>query len=652
VVIVINVPIARPIFSTIQSQLQVSVEERFKVSLARTANRSTDYVSLDIIQEGNDPGTTTVTSRIATSDAQAAATVFQIIDSSHVKAEFASGGLHAATLISVQVTACVPGHELSSAQTCQLCPSNSFCPGGSSAGKACAAGSFSPPGAISRSQCAQVVFVTTKLPILRANFSADFQAKFRVALALTAWVSVEQVVLTNVSRRDAEQQLVVNAEIAVNDTASAEAVSGRMDLNSLNTNLMLQGLPKSTSVVARVSDSGAQSTSSSVISLPAVLGGVIGGFIILIACSVAGYWLFHTLRHRQAHTAFVNAVRTAKAGEAASESESEKYFPPDDNHATNKGHAALSLRMQYKALTVLGNGSRGCVVKATKKTFTKEAPVAIKIVVPKGRTFDKVERRRLKREASLLKLVTAKECMSAGGMAALHAIEQADVPQRDDACWFILELVGESLATELHAGGAQTAVGVSACIQAARDVLAALKVLHSNDFIHCEVTPSNIIHLAQERRVGGYEYKLIGFGKARTLQGDASDAAEDSQADEWYADGHATANGEVAYLAPELLLPPAGVLRCRVACEADMWSLGATMCALVSGLPPIKAGMEDQAPFVVDFPAEDQRLAFDNLKGLDKVIAKALKREPKDRYCSDSVLNAICPLIIADLGRS
>ena len=598
-------PVARPIFSEVQSPLEVSVETQFKASLARAANRSSDYISLDIIQEGNEPGTTMVTSRIAALDAQAAAVIYQNLDTAQLKLSFAAAGL-VPTLMSVQVTSCVAGYELSSSQICKLCPSNYFCPGGSSGRQACSAGSFSLPGANSSSDCVPVVFVLVSvvLPTIPSNFTADVQTKFRAALALTALVPVERVVVTSESRRISEA-LIVNAEIAGNDAASAEAIRWRVDIESVNANLLLQGLPKSTSVVAAVANTGTQSIGSSAFSLPAVLAGSIGGFFSILVSCVAAYLLFKTLRRRQARAAFVRAVRYAQAGESASE----KYFPPEYDKATTKGQASLSLQMQYDALLVLAKGSRGCVIKATKRS-AQAAPVVIKIIVPKSGEFDQRERRQLQRESALLKLVTTRGCKS-----AVHTADEADLPQRNDASWFI------TVADLLNPRGAlaESAFGIRESIQVARDVLAALKVLHSEGFVHCDVSPANILHLTSWQG-SSYEYKLIDFGKVCIL-----DEIFDSDAD-------LDTGGTLAYRAPEMFS------RCRVAFEADIWSLGATMFELVVGSLPfalegraavIKAGKEVRALEVVGCLAELQRQSFDTC--LDKVIAKALDREPLNR---------------------
>jgi tRNA A-37 threonylcarbamoyl transferase component Bud32 len=556
-----------------------------------------------------------VTSRVATPDAQAAATVLEMLDPDHLTAEFASGGLKNPNLMAVQVTACLPGYELSSAQTCQLCPAKYFCPGGSTGRQACATGSFSSPGANSSSQCAPVVFVlvASKLPISPSNFTADFQAKFRTAMAQTAQVQVEQVVVSGQSRRASTPQLAVNAEIAADNAAAAKTIRDKVDFNSLNTNLALQGLPKSTSVTATVADTGSDSSASGVF-IPAVLGGVIGGVMFLLASITAGYYLYHAERRRKVRNKFLSSLKSAKAGDVASLS----HFPP--KRADKKRLANQNLRVMFDPHTVLGKGDRGCVVKGTKKSTQAVAPVAIKVIVPKRDKFDEDERRQLEREATVLKLVTKKRCRS-----AVHAADSTDLPPRDDACWFIMEVVdGESLAAELSVARAKAAssLGMTACIQAARDVLAALKVLHSEGFIHFDVTPANIIHLSKGQS-GGYEYKIIDFGKVRVkdelFEGDSAGA------------GAGAVDAAAEYRAPELFS------RCRVTYQVDMWSLGATMFELVSGRVPfaaegrreaIKAGVEDRAPDLVEGPSQRQLINA----GLGKMIGKALEKKPENRW--------------------
>ena len=166
--------------------------------------------------------------------------------------------------------------------------------------------------------------------------------------------------------------------------------------------------------------------------------------------------------------------------------------------------------------------------------------------------------------------------------------------------------------------------GASACIQCARDVLAALKVVHSEGFAHLDVIPANVIHCTRPQ--DSYHYRLVGFGSA--LQ--AGDSVN--------AEGGPRATGSPGYRAPELFGP------CTASAACDVWSLGATMFELATGrLPFVFQGGSDAewptaiqggaaqggAQDVLDCLAEDQRQTFD--VGLARVIAKALGKEATTR---------------------
>jgi len=164
--------------------------KKFPKIIAYLAIRNPAYVIVDSVQTGEISATTTVKSKIATADAQAAMTLLQSLDSRALDSEYDSLGFNGSSIISLQVSACLPGYELLSPQICQLCPSNYFCSGGSAGSQACLAGTFSSPGANSSSECIPVVFIVVviHLPIPKANFTEKIKLKFQTALSLTAQV--------------------------------------------------------------------------------------------------------------------------------------------------------------------------------------------------------------------------------------------------------------------------------------------------------------------------------------------------------------------------------------------------------------------------------------------------------------------------------
>ena len=626
--VIVNVPISDPDFKG-------QTESLFQDAIARAAGRRLDYVTVDYIQPGNNNGTTTVTSKVATFDAKEAAILFQGLNASTVQSAFVSLGLGSPTLISVQVTACVPGYELvtsqSNFQICLPCPSNYFCSGGSNGRQSCPAGSFSAPGANASSFCNPVVFVAVAvtLPISPKNFTTDQQSKFQAAMAATAGVPLERVVVTGEteSRRSADPQLLVNSDIAAENTAAALSIGQHLDLKTLNSNLQLQGLPACSSLSVTVPDANVQQASGAY-SLPSLLGGSVCGLVLVVAGAVAGYFLSKRLMRQWAHNAFLAAMSASEAGQAASA----QHLPPDDDKES------LSLRRHYTAEEVLGKGTnRGFVVRSVQKSTRKNKSevqdsdsskstaeqVAIKIVVPSKGTFDEAEKHALKREAELLQLVTHKQCKAAVQTVEFES-DEVKVPQRAHVCWFIMEALGPSVAAERPPGDDAACI----CIQLARDVLAALKVLHDEGWVHCDVTPANIVCAAPK---DGFEFKLIDFGSALRVD----DACEDGSAQ--------AATGELAYRAPEMSCQP-----CVVTAAADIWSLGVTMFDLqvVSGRLPATspagdlslhwaalwaAAVEARSSEACGCPAVLDEGSGSVDQTLAKVIAKAWKKERSDR---------------------
>jgi hypothetical protein len=461
------------------------------------------------------------------------------------------------------------------------------------------------------------VIVSATLPIPLVNFTADIQSRFQSALALTAHVSKDRVVVNrprSQARRDADAQVLVDSQIAADDPSSAETISQTIDKTSLNTNLMLQNLPMSSAVTVTLSVASAQSPGSANAGL--IGGSVAGAVVFVLACSLAGYYLLKDIRARNVRKGFLAAVNAAKAGDAASI----EHLPPDDEQSHKIG--SLSLREEYTAETVLGTGSCSCVVKATKNVTGQS--LAIKVIVPRDGELDGAELLQLQREGALLQLVTRRKCRY-----TVHAADLTKLPLRVDVCWFFMEaLDGMALDILMRVPEASLFAG-EVCIQAARDVLAALKVLHSEEWVHGDVSPGNIVRCSTQQQ-NSFLYKLIDFGSALPTR-EGSDGS--------------VATGSPAYRAPEMFSRP-----CKASFAADTWSLGVTMFELLTARLPFPAkeysdqawftavasSMEDRAPDVRSCLSDAQRESFDS--NLAKVIAKALEKEEEKRYCNSSLV--------------
>ena len=641
VVLIITLPILRPFF-TDQTSMQ------FQTALAYSASTDSAHVIVDIVQSGNDPTTTEVSSRIATSDALAAASLVKGLDPQKIQARLQIHSFQGASLTSVEVTACIPGFELQAQpppSTCQPCPSNSYCLGGTDAHVPCPDGSFSGLGANSSSACKQAaVMLGITLPITSSNFTSDLQFRFRNALASTVGVKTDLVTIVafHDARRAGAGSLLVTSEIAAESPVSAQVISSKVETSSLNSYLKAYGLPESSSASTEIKSIIPVASSGSSISLPAVIGGCIGGFIFMTIVISIGHRLVKVILKQRADNALHEAFKNAKAGKSASMD----YLPID-------------LRKHFVAESVLGKGAYGCVVQAKKKGSNES--VAIKIIMPEKGSFDEKTLRQLKREEIVLRLFTAHKCEHAVMLAGLWAVEI-----RKDICWFIMDLLeGDNMEDAVHGNTRYEKQTCSVdelqehpvtdveCIKAARGVLAALKIMHAEGVVHRDVKPANIVRCRVKKAMGtgegsSYTYKLIDFGSALGI-----DETVAKEAMMTLAANRGAAAGTPPYMSPEMFKEPE-----RASYPTDIWSLGVTMFELVTTCLPfqsdsdllwsfaIAGNMDEKAPNVLDLISEDRRSTFDN--NLAKAIAKALEKKVSKRFASaDEMHEAVYSCLIA-----
>jgi serine/threonine-protein kinase len=228
-------------------------------------------------------------------------------------------------------------------------------------------------------------------------------------------------------------------------------------------------------------------------------------------------------------------------------------------------------------------------------------------VLPAGIWQDPTFRERFIREADL-----------ASGLWHPNVVSVYDRGEHGGQLWIAMEFVDGTDAGRLLAG-APGGLPVKDVLAIVTAVAAALDHAHARGLLHRDVKPANIMlahHDASEDR----RMLLADFGIARPL-------------DE--VSGLTTTNmtvGTVAYAAPEQLMGE------RVDGRADEYSLAATAYHLLSGeqlFPQSNPAVVISRHLNADPPPLAGRRP--ELAGLDPVLARALAKEPADRYaqCAD-----------------
>ena len=208
---------------------------------------------------------------------------------------------------------------------------------------------------------------------------------------------------------------------------------------------------------------------------------------------------------------------------------------------------------RYRLISALGNGGMGTVWLAEDDLLSRQ--VAVKEVSPPADMTA--------HERELLRERTLREARTAARLSHPNVVTIYDVVEDDGQPWIVMELVpSRSLRDVVQAAGpltAQQAAGVGL------QILAALSAAHALGIMHRDVKPGNVLIDAGGRAI------LADFGIARTQDSTALTTS-------------GVLVGSPSYIAPERARGERG------GPESDLWSLGATLYALVEGRPAYDRG--------------------------------------------------------------
>ena len=151
-------------------------------------------------------------------------------------------------------------------------------------------------------------------------------------------------------------------------------------------------------------------------------------------------------------------------------------------------------------------------------------------------------------------------------------------------------------------------------VRVAADVARAVHAAHERGLIHRDLKPANIL---VEGRPGGWHAYVLDFGIARL--GREHELTEPG-----------TIMGTLAYVSPEQARGEIGAIDRR----SDVYSIGATLYALLSGGPPFPqgAGADTLWRVVHEEPLRLRRRSPEVPRDLETVVMTCLEKDPARRY--------------------
>ena len=255
----------------------------------------------------------------------------------------------------------------------------------------------------------------------------------------------------------------------------------------------------------------------------------------------------------------------------------------------------------YEIIRELARGGMGVVFEARQVSLSRK--VALKMILA-GQLANDTEVSRFYTEAE-----------AAANLDHPGIVPIFEVGQHEGQHYFSMGFIeGQSLSQRLAQGPLLTREAVDLI----RRVSQAIEYAHQRGVIHRDLKPANVL-LDQNGNP-----RVTDFGLAKRVQGESG------------LTGSGQIMGTPSYMPPE----QAGGERGGVGPAADVYSLGATLYALVTGRPPFQAAtaMDTVLMVIGDEPVSPRRLNASIPRDLETICLKCLEKEPGRRYTSAAFL--------------
>jgi serine/threonine protein kinase len=295
----------------------------------------------------------------------------------------------------------------------------------------------------------------------------------------------------------------------------------------------------------------------------------------------------------------------------------------------------------YKVSKELGRGGMGAVYLARQISLGRD--VALKVMA-----------KQWARDPTFLARFT-REAYAAAQLVHHNIVQIYDFGSDKGVSYFSMEYVdGQTLAELVQTEGAiSPEVAVSHILQACRG----LKVAHDHGMIHRDIKPENLML----NRYGVVKLADLGLVKVAALGAHPSASADDgiqraavpeSETHDVESAPNVTrvrvAMGSPSYMAPEQARDSA-----NVGPGADIYSLGCTLYALVTGRPPFqgKTAREVMTKHAVETVVPPDVVVERVPRALSGIILKMVAKNPDERYQSiDEVIAALEGFLSSERG--
>jgi len=255
----------------------------------------------------------------------------------------------------------------------------------------------------------------------------------------------------------------------------------------------------------------------------------------------------------------------------------------------------------YRVVEKIGAGGMGVVFRARDERLDRD--VALKIL-PKQVLLTEAARRQFRREALSLARITDP-----------HVAMAFDFGQDNGINYLVTEYVpGITLDAKL----AGRPLAEAEVLQLGKQLASGLEAAHKEGVIHRDLKPSNL-KITPDGRL-----KILDFGLAYMLRTE-TEVTETAPLTETYSDA-----GTLPYMGPEQVKGHTPDER------ADLWSAGVVLYEMSTGKHPFRDAIGARLiAAILEQPPVPPRVANPKIsEGLERIILRALQKDPKERYQS------------------